>query len=126
VSKKIIYSFFIGMLCGALGVILIAPNVVPNQEQRHSLFVYGTLQSNLLRYYACHCLVPETPATLRGYEKIGLNIVPSENDSVSGSILTLSTAQLERIDSYETVPRRYTRERITINGEAHWVYIKNK
>jgi len=118
-------SAFIGILIGALTVILVVPAILPQPEQPHSLFVYGTLQNNLLRYYACHCLVPETPATLVGYKKTGLNIVPAENESVSGSILFVSTAQLERIDKYENTPQRYTREKISINGQTHWVYLKN-
>jgi len=117
---------FIGILLGAICMMLFAPNVVSQQEQPHSLFVYGTLQNNLIRYYACRCLVPETPATLLGYQKIGLNIVPAENDSVAGSILRVSTTHLERIDSYENIPQKYRREQITIAGESHWVYLKNE
>jgi len=126
VSKKIVYSFFIGVLCGALGVIQAAPSVVPHQEEPHSLFVYGTLQNNLIRYYACRCLVPETPVTLPGYQKVGLNIVPVENNSVSGSILHISTTHLERIDGYENIPQKYRREQIVIDNETHWVYLKNE
>jgi gamma-glutamylcyclotransferase (GGCT)/AIG2-like uncharacterized protein YtfP len=125
VSKKITCSFFIGVLCGALGVIQVAPSVVPHQEEPHSLFVYGTLQNNLIRYYACRCLVPETPVTLPGYQKVGLNIVPVENNSVSGSILHISTTHLERIDGYENIPQKYRREQIVIDNETHWVYLKN-
>jgi len=125
-SKKTFYSFFIGVLCGALGTIQVAPNAVPRQEQPHSLFVYGTLQNNLIRYYACRCLVPETPVTLPGYQKVGLNIVPAENGFVPGSILRVSTVHLERIDRYENIPRKYRREQITIDGESHWVYLKNE
>lgn len=115
-----------GILVGAFCVVLFAPTVISVQEQPHSLFVYGTLKNNLIRYYSCRCLVPETPVTLSGYKKIGLNIVPSETDSVAGSILQITPTQLERIDRYERVPRRYTRERITIDGHTHWVYIKNE
>jgi len=124
--KKSMYSFFMGMLLGALSVILIAPDVIPLQERPHSLFVYGTLQNNLIRFYACLCLVPEKPATLPGYEKIGLNIVPSENNSVSGSIIRVSAAELERIDNYENVPERYLRKEISVEEETHWVYVKTK
>jgi|AntRauTorckE6833_2_1112554.scaffolds.fasta_scaffold10134_2 gamma-glutamylcyclotransferase (GGCT)/AIG2-like uncharacterized protein YtfP len=123
--KKTLCSFFIGMLIGALAVILIAPTIMPQSEQQHSLFVYGTLQNNLLRYYACYCLVSETPATVTGYKKTGLNIVPAENASVSGVLLSVSTTQLKRIDNYEHTPQRYTREKIRIDGQTHWVYIKN-
>jgi gamma-glutamylcyclotransferase (GGCT)/AIG2-like uncharacterized protein YtfP len=126
VTKRTIYTFFIGVLTGALVVIVGAPGIVSPQDQPHSLFVYGTLQNNVIRYYACRCLVPEVPATLPEYEKIGLNIVPTANNSVPGSIINVSATQLKRIDSYENIPRKYTRETITINGETHWVYIKNK
>lgn len=117
--------FFIGVLTGSLVVIVGAPSIISPPEQQHSLFVYGTLQNNFIRYYACRCLVPEVPATLPEYEKVGLNIVPTASSSVSGSIINVSAAQLERIDTYESIPHKYTRETITINGETHWVYIKN-
>jgi gamma-glutamylcyclotransferase (GGCT)/AIG2-like uncharacterized protein YtfP len=126
VTKRIIYTFFIGMFSGALVVLVAAPSIISPQKQPHSLFVYGTLQNNLIRYYACRCLVPELPVTLPEYEKVGLNIVPTANSSVSGSIISVSTSQLERIDAYENTPQKYTRETISINGETHWVYIKNE
>ena len=123
-SKRITLSLIIGILCGTLGTILLAPSIVSNQEQQHSVFVYGTLRNNLVRFYACHCLVPEKPTELQGYRKIGLNIVPSDNDSVSGSIIDISGAQLQLVDKYENIPQRYTREKITIGESEHWVYLK--
>lgn len=105
--------------------IWVAPHLIPPQPEPHSLFVYGTLQNNFLRYYACRCLVPEIPATLPGYQKVGLNIVPAATQSVSGAILHVSPTELNRIDRYEDVPKNYTRETVTINGDTHWVYIKN-
>jgi len=122
-SKRITLSLILGILCGSLVTILFAPSIISNQEQQHSVFVYGTLRNNLVRFYACHCLVPETPTELAGYRKIGLNIVPSDNDSVSGSIINVSEKQLQLIDKYENIPQRYTREKITIDKSEHWVYL---
>jgi len=122
-SRRIIFLLILGILLGALATILLAPSLISNQEQQHSVFVYGTLRNNLVRFYACHCLVPETPTELYGYRKIGLNIVPSENDSVSGSIINISETQLQLIDTYENIPQRYTREKITIDNRDHWVYL---
>jgi len=124
-SEVTLYSFIAGLFFGALAIIQFAPNALLPPEQPHSLFVYGTLKNNIIRYYACSCLVPQTPVVLSGYKRIGLNIVPSADDFVAGSILQVSTAQLKRIDRYENVPKKYTRQRMTINGETHWVYIKN-
>jgi len=123
---KQLYVLLGGVLCGALVVIGASPYILANRERTHSLFVYGTLENNFIRYYACLCLVPETSATLIDYQQAGLNILPAPNQTVSGSIIKVSSAQLERIDSYEDVPSNYMRETINIDDTPHWVYIKNK
>ena len=123
---KIFNTLLVGIVVGAFATIWFAPSFISPQEREHSVFVYGTLQNNLLRYYACRCLITESPATLTGYKKVGLNIIPTPNESVSGSVLQVSTTQLERIDRYENVPQNYTRNSVDIDGETHWVYIKNE
>lgn len=120
-----VYAAIFGVICGALMTIWISPYVIPTHEREHSIFVYGTLQNNLFRYYACRCLVPQTPATLPAYKKSGLNIIPALNNSVAGSVIQVSSNELARIDNYESVPQRYTRQTVTINEQTHWVYIKN-
>jgi len=123
---KLMYVFLVGVLCGALIGIGTLPYVLTTNEQKHSIFVYGTLENNFIRYYACLCLVPELPVILSDYKKEGLNIIPAPGETVSGSIIAVSHAQLERIDNYEDVPRNYTRAEITIEGTRHWVYIKTQ
>ena len=115
-----------GMVVGALLVIGLLPYLIANQTQPHSIFVYGTLENNFIRYYACRCVIPQEPATLTNYKQSGLNILPSQGDTVSGSIIAVSPTQLRRIDTYENVPTNYTRETVSIAGETHWVYLKNE
>jgi len=122
--KKIIASLFIGILCGGLISIFVIPQFISHEEKEHSLFVYGTLRNEMIRYFACLCLVAETPTRLTGYKKDGLNIIPSEQHYVIGSLITVSSEELKRIDEYENTPERYTRETIMINEEKHWVYLK--
>lgn len=123
---KLVRVFLLGMICGVLIVIGVSPYLLSPNQQQHSMFVYGTLENNFIRYYACLCLVPESPATLTNYQQAGLNIIPAPGETVSGSIIAVSATELKRIDNYEDVPRNYTRETVTINGETHWVYIKNQ
>jgi gamma-glutamylcyclotransferase (GGCT)/AIG2-like uncharacterized protein YtfP len=117
-------QLILGIICGALGTIWLAPYLITEQPKQHSIFVYGTLQNNFARFYACRCFVSQTPAILPKYQKVGRNIIPNETAVVRGSIIQVSNATLERIDRYERIPTHYTREQIVINGETHWVYIK--
>jgi gamma-glutamylcyclotransferase (GGCT)/AIG2-like uncharacterized protein YtfP len=117
-------SLIAGILLGALITIVIAPSFISIKEQDHSIFVYGTLRNNLIRFYACHCIVGETPVVLQGYQRTGLNIVPSEKVSVKGSFINVTESQLSLIDKYENVPEHYTREKISIGEKEYWVYIK--
>ena len=85
----------------------------------HNVFVYGILMCG------------EQEAVLHGYKKIvGLGgfytVVPDEGSHVSGELLRVDSATLNRFDVIEGYPDYYDREKllVEINGqyEDAWVY----
>ena len=92
--------------------------------QSERVFVYGTLQSPLVRLYACRCITPHHPATVSGWRRDGLTIHPATEHTVTGQILHVTPVELARFDRYERVPHRYARKQITTSNGVAWVYIK--
>jgi len=117
-------AFLIGLIVGALIMIYSAPHYLTPATRGETLFVYGTLKSELVRFTVCRCLVPETSATLLGYRKVGRTIVPEADASVDGAFIVVTPDALTRIDRYEGTPHHYERVRMAIEGRAAWVYIE--
>lgn len=68
-----------------------------------TLFVYGTLTNpNKVRIVLGHSLEAK-PATLHGYQKYGLDILHSPQNSVEGFILEVSDEDMKKFDRYEGV-----------------------
>jgi gamma-glutamylcyclotransferase (GGCT)/AIG2-like uncharacterized protein YtfP len=123
--KYLLNTFFAGIVAGAILSFLAIALYSPGNEIRdETIFVYGTLTNPVIRMYACWCLTESQTAVLAGYSKIGLNIVPNEEDVVVGKLITVSPTELARIDRYEDTPDNYQRELIELNGEFVWVYQK--
>jgi len=121
-----IISLIAGILCGALLVIYTVPIFLSPAHGGETLFIYGTLQNEFVRFVACRCFVSETPATLVGYRKVKRTVVPAPGESVNGSFITIDQNTLKRIDQYEKMPGYYRRVSMEIDGRTAWVYIKNE
>lgn len=116
-----------GVIVSILFLVYTIPYIIKDSPQyTESIFVYGTLQNELIRFYACRCFVIDTPITLYEFKKIGLNIVPSSASAVDGNIIRVTPQQLQYIDAYENVPDKYIRSTITIGSMEYFVYIKNE
>lgn len=89
------------------------------------IFIYGTLLNPLVRLVVCRQRISITMCTLKGFRKVGRNIVPDSQATVSGGIITVSKNILVRLDQYERVPHKYRRERILILERPVYVYLKN-
>ena len=95
------------------------------------LFVYGTLIDPEVQQRIIGRLVEGTPDTLENVSKseikLGNNTYPilieAQGQIVDGHILTVTSAELEQIDKYETDAYRRLR-RQTKNGVDVWVYAK--
>ncbi|WP_069383705.1 gamma-glutamylcyclotransferase family protein [Halomonas caseinilytica] len=89
----------------------------------HRLFVYGTLRYAPVRWLVYGRSGDPQPVELNGYQRQGLDLVPTEEDSVEGLMLTVDEEELARLDRYERLGIRYYREEITLsNGQRAWVY----
>ena len=97
----------------------------PASQRTETVFVYATLTNPLIRTYACRCFVGSQPSTLSGYYRDGRTIIASNTATVNGVIITVSPAELARLDRYEGVPIDYQRESLLVNDVPVFVYIKN-
>lgn len=97
----------------------------------HNLFAYGTLREETVQRTIIGRVVPLRPATLAGYAKrtvtLGGTVYPRiERDApsmVDGAVMTLTDAELARVDAYEG--SAYVRVTVTLtDGETAFVYVK--
>ena len=100
------------------------PDDVADIEQRtHHVFVYGTLTYAPVRWLVMGANGQPRPARLENYRKNGLDLSFAENAHVEGLRLTVTPEQLRRLDRYERLGVRYTRQEITLaDGSRAWVY----
>ncbi len=92
-------------------------------QSRHGLFAYGTLTSPVVRWVVLGESVPAEAARLEGFRRQGLDLVVAPGEYVSGQYLAVSGPQLRRLDRYERLGSRYTRERhALIDGRQAWLY----
>jgi gamma-glutamylcyclotransferase (GGCT)/AIG2-like uncharacterized protein YtfP len=89
----------------------------------HTVFVYGTLRNRLVRRVVIGRSVEVRPATLPGYRKEGLDVVPEPGSHTTGLVFEVGGVALRRLDRYERVGVRYVRiERVLADGTPAWVY----
>ena len=90
---------------------------------KHRLFVYGTLRYGLVRWLVYGDWDAPDPATLTGYVRDELDIVPQPGGRVPGALLRVDAGELARLDRYERLGVRYRRVRVTLaDGRQAWVY----
>ncbi len=88
----------------------------------HTVFAYGTLRHPLVRSLIIGRRVPVQAATLPGYRKEALNIIPDPDALTSGYIFEVSTDELRRLDRYERLGTRYERLLLPLAEGQAWVY----
>lgn len=93
------------------------------------LFVYGTLMDPIVQFAVFGRATEGRPDKLPGFRKSSLRlggrvypiVKPSGGRSVEGQVITVSPAELSRIDHYEG--EAYRRTRVTLaSGRRAWVY----
>ena len=95
----------------------------PAPALEHHLFVYGTLRTQPLRSLIVLRWVESEPASLPGFERQGLDLLPVAEGEVVGERLRLSARELQRLDRYERLGHRYYRDCLLLaDGSAAWVY----
>lgn len=93
------------------------------QQTEQGVFAYGTLTSPLVRWLVLGEAVPAEPAQLAGFRRQGLDLVEAAGEQLAGEYLSVSGAQLRRLDRYERLGSRYYREQhILADGRQAWVY----
>ncbi|WP_447553040.1 gamma-glutamylcyclotransferase family protein [Vreelandella sp. EE22] len=98
-------------------------HLAPIEQRSHQVFVYGTLRFAPVRWVVMYSGGAPEPATLEGFSREGLDITPSPQDEVPGLALTVTPAELARLDRYERLGVRYRREELVLEGGEHaWVY----
>lgn len=124
-NKMIPIAFLAGVLSsvvgGTFGLIMATPYT---QERTELVFVYDNLTNPITRMYACYCRSDLQPATLSGYVKGVRTIVGAPSGEVSGGLIALSEEEFARLDRFKEFPRKYRRDRVTVNGHLAWIYVK--
>ncbi|MCW4151884.1 gamma-glutamylcyclotransferase [Halomonas sp. 18H] len=96
------------------------PEVSPGP---HQVFVYGTLRHASVRWIVYGRSGSPSAATLEGYERNDLDLIRARGASVEGLVLTVDRRELKRLDRYERLGIRYSRERVELgDGQQAWVY----
>ncbi len=94
-----------------------------------ALFVYGTLMEPRVQMGVIGRTVTGRPDRLDGYKKGQIRlggglfpiIEPEPGRSVEGVVITVTPAELVRIDRYES--DAYRRQKVTLaSGQQAWVY----
>lgn len=129
------FSFAVGMaavvLVGWLWFTLFSPwGYVPPpdliaiaQDEKHRVFAYGTLRQPVVRWLVIGRVTCTQPATLQGFRKQGLNLMPLAGMQTRGETFMVNAEELRRIDRYERLGVRYQRSRARLaSGTTAWVY----
>ena len=100
------------------------PEHIADIEPRtHRVFVYGTLTYAPVRWLVMRADGKPQPARLKGFQQDGLDISVDQDSQVDGLLLTVTPDQLGRLDRYERLGIRYTRQNVTLaDGSTAWVY----
>lgn len=93
------------------------------QGTTHQVFVYGTLRQPLVRWLVIGRSPSAQPATLPGFRKQGLNLIPESGARAPGEVFVVDADELRRLDRYERLGIRYQRSSLTLaSGATAWVY----
>ncbi len=96
------------------------------------IFVYGTLKLPVVQREVIGREVELLADTLKGYQTEPVvidgteyqTLVPHEDAEIEGTIISVTRAELARIDAYE--PDEYKRTSVTAkSGRVAWVYVKS-
>ena len=95
----------------------------------HLIFTYGTLLLPSVQETVIGRSVPGVPDRLRGFRKTTIrdgqdsfpNLEPQTDGLIDGQVISVSQAELNRIDHYEG--DLYVRHRVTLeSGTVTWIY----
>ena len=96
---------------------------LPQEPGPHRLFVYGTLRSQLVRFVVTGRTQEAEPAALPGFRRESLDILRDPHAKVPGYVISVSDAELRRLDRYERTGQRYERIEVTLDdGSSAWAY----
>lgn len=91
----------------------------------HRVFVYGTLRWPWVRWLITGDDLETSPALLRGFERVGLDLEPAPQAYVPGQLLQVDGDELRALDRYERLGQRYERVMVALaNGTPAWVYLR--
>ncbi len=95
------------------------------------VFVYGTLAFGIVRFLVLGRFVEAQPAALVGWKRVGkpffgMTVVEDAPSTVHGFLITVSHDELEKLDRYERVEYRYTREEVLVENEKALVYVRRR
>lgn len=115
---------------GYLWLVLFSPftyerpaELAPIAAGEHRVFVYGTLRHAPIRWLVYGRAGDPEEATLEGFRRDGLDLVPAPGGLVEGLMLRVEADELARLDRYERLGVRYERTRVDLtNGMRVWVY----
>ncbi|WP_157956756.1 gamma-glutamylcyclotransferase family protein [Salinicola halimionae] len=97
--------------------------IVDERVPEQDVFVYGTLRHDWLRWIIMGTPANTRTATLEGYRRQDLDILPQVSAEVPGEVLTVSPDALKALDRYERLGIRYTRDSVKLeDGTIAWVY----
>ncbi|WP_198411198.1 gamma-glutamylcyclotransferase family protein [Marinimicrobium alkaliphilum] len=92
-------------------------------DEPHKVFVYGTLTWAPVRWLVTGRAGSAEPAVLDNYRRDGLDLTPEPGAKVEGYILRVSSRELLRLDRYERLGIRYSREPVSLRDHSlAWVY----
>lgn len=95
------------------------------QQQTHRVFAYGTLRYPSVRWLVTGRSIPAQSATLQGFRKQGLDLVPQAGAQTQGEVFEVDAEALRRLDRYERLGVRYQRSKLILDsGAMAWVYLR--
>lgn len=102
------------------------PGLPPIEHgQTHRVFAYGTLRYPSVRWLVSGRSIPSKSATLHGFRKQGLDLVPQAGAQTRGVVFEVDAETLRRLDRYERLGVRYQRSKFTLDsGAPAWVYLR--
>ncbi len=87
------------------------------------VFVYGTLRRPTVRRLVIGRAVDTQEASLPGFRREHLNIVPDPQARTHGEVIEVKIEELRRLDRYERLGVRYERVWLPLDdGRSAWVY----
>lgn len=124
-NRMTILAFLAGLTAsfvgGTLGLITANSTTAVRTEP---VFLYGALQHDLTRTYACRCFTSGKEARVTGYALGTDTLIVSPRSSVKGELVALSVTEMRRLDAYIGVPETHYRIRVTTGIQPAWTYMK--